>query len=195
MGFSVARTMNGVGHLVGLAADRDLVLLHDLEQGGLDLGRRAVDLVGQQEVGEDRAELRLERAVGRAVDARPDEVGGHQVRGELDALEAAAQDVGEGLDGQRLGQAGDALEQDVAAGQEADEDALEHLVLADDDPSDLEQDGLGHGARVGRVGQGAQVGGRRGLGHGWDWHRGPGWQSVGSAVVWPLPSPRFLKVR
>ena len=83
---------------------------------------------------------------------------------ELDALEAATQDVGEGLDGQRLGQAGHALEQDVAAGQEADEDALEHRVLADDDASDLEQDGLGDGARIGGVGQGAQV--ARGVGRG-----------------------------
>jgi hypothetical protein len=46
----------------------------------------------------------------------------------------------------------------VAAGQEADEDPLEHRVLADDDPPDLEQDRLGGGTGVGRVGEGAQVG-------------------------------------
>jgi hypothetical protein len=49
-----------------LAADRDLVLLHDLEQRRLHLRRRAVDLVGEQEVAEDRAELGVEAAgVGR----------------------------------------------------------------------------------------------------------------------------------
>ena len=35
----------GIGHGVRLAADRDLALLHDLEQRALDLGRRPVDLV------------------------------------------------------------------------------------------------------------------------------------------------------
>ena len=74
--------------LEGVVADRDLVLLHDLEQRGLDLGRRAVDLVGEEEVGEHRALLDIERAEVRPVDARADEVGRHEVRGELDALEA-----------------------------------------------------------------------------------------------------------
>ena len=59
---------------VALAADRDLALLHDLEQRGLDLGRRAVDLVGEQEVAEHRAELGVEGAGRRAVDPGPDEV-------------------------------------------------------------------------------------------------------------------------
>ena len=38
-----------------LAADRDLVLLHRLQQRGLGFRRGAVDLVGQDHVGEDRA--------------------------------------------------------------------------------------------------------------------------------------------
>jgi hypothetical protein len=45
----------------------------------------------------------------------------------------------------------------VAAGQQADEDPLEHRVLADDHATDLEQDGFGGLARVGRVGEDAQV--------------------------------------
>ena len=52
--------------------------------------------------------------------------------------------------------------------QQADEDALEHRVLADDHAADLEQDGFGDGARVVVVGDGAQVAaglGRVGLGH------------------------------
>ena len=44
-----------VGQPVPLAADGDLPLLHRLEQRGLGLGRGAVDLVGQDDVGEDRA--------------------------------------------------------------------------------------------------------------------------------------------
>ena len=43
-----------------LAAGGDLVLLHRLQQRGLRLRRRAVDLVGQDHVGEDRALEKLE---------------------------------------------------------------------------------------------------------------------------------------
>jgi hypothetical protein len=124
---------------VGLVADRDLALLHHLEQRGLHLGRRAVDLVGEQEVREHRAELGVEPVGVRPEHPRADEVDGHEVGRELDAVERAAEDVGDGLDRQRLGQAGDALEQHVAAGEQRDEHALEHRLLADDDALDLEQ--------------------------------------------------------
>ena len=57
-----------LGQRVTVAAGGDLVLLHGLEQRGLGLGRRAVDLVGQDHVGEDRAldelELRACRSSG-----------------------------------------------------------------------------------------------------------------------------------
>ena len=138
-----------LGHAVRLAADRDLVLLHRLEQRGLHLGGRAVDLVGEQQVGEDRAVLGPERAVAGLPDARADEVGGQQVGRELDAAERAAQHGGERAHGQRLGQARHALEQHVAAGQQRDEQALEHRVLADDDALALVQRRLERAARLG----------------------------------------------
>ena len=43
------------GERVRGAADRDLALLHRLEQGGLHLGRCPIDLVGQHDVREDRS--------------------------------------------------------------------------------------------------------------------------------------------
>ena len=52
------------------------------------------------------------------------------------------------LHGQRLGEPGHALEQHVAAGQQADEQALEHRVLADDDALDLVQRLFEGGARL-----------------------------------------------
>ena len=133
---------------VGLARDRHLALLHDLQQRALHLGGRAVDLVGEQEVAEDRTELGVEAPGVRPVDARADEVGRHQVRRELDAPELPAEHVGERLDGQRLRQPGDALEQHVAAGEQRDEQALEHRVLADDHALELVQGVLEPGARV-----------------------------------------------
>ena len=48
----------GLGQLVGRVADGDLPFLHGFEQGALHLGRGAVDFVGEDEVGEDRAQLR-----------------------------------------------------------------------------------------------------------------------------------------
>ena len=44
-----------VGQAVGVAVDGDGALLHRLQQGGLGLGRGAVDLVGEQQFAEDRA--------------------------------------------------------------------------------------------------------------------------------------------
>ena len=45
--------------------------------------------------------------------------------------------VGQGLDHQGLGQAGHALEQDVAAGQEPEHEPVQHVVLADEDLAHL----------------------------------------------------------
>ncbi len=84
-------------------------------------------------MGEDGAELGPELAGGRLPDPRPDEVGGNEVGGELHTPEAPADHVGQGPDGQRLGEPRHALEQDVTAAEHRDEDALEHRVLADDD--------------------------------------------------------------
>ncbi len=119
--------------------DRDLALLHHLEERGLHLRGRAVDLVGEQEVAEDGAELGLERALVGPVDARADEVGRHEVGRELDARERAAEHAGRRLDRQRLREAGHALDQEVPLREQADEHPLEHLVLAGDDAPDLEE--------------------------------------------------------
>ena len=124
------------------AADRHLVLLHHLEQGRLHLRRRTVDLVGEEEVDEHRAELDVELLAAAAVDAGADDVRGQQVRRELDPGERAADDVGQRLGGQRLGQPGDGLEQAVPAGEQTDEQPLEQAALADDHLAQLEEDAL-----------------------------------------------------
>ena len=129
----------GTRHRIGRVADRDLSLLHHLEQRGLHLGRGAVDLVGQQEVAEDGPQLGVERAFAGPVDAGADEIGGDEVRRELDAGEAAAEHSRGGLDRQRLGETGHALDQQMALAEQADEDALQHLPLARDHAPDLEE--------------------------------------------------------
>ena len=74
---------------VALAIDRDAVFLHDLQQGGVRLGRGAVDFVGQQELREDRARAEAELLRLHVEDRRAGHVGGHQVGRELDAAELA----------------------------------------------------------------------------------------------------------
>ena len=75
-------------HLVGPPQHGDRALLHGFEQSRLGLGGSAVDLVGQHDVGEDRAGLKTEGAPARLLffqNIGPDNVGRHQVRRELDA--------------------------------------------------------------------------------------------------------------
>jgi hypothetical protein len=43
-----------------MRVDGDLAFVHGLEQRGLCFGRGAIDLVGQQDVGENRAALEFE---------------------------------------------------------------------------------------------------------------------------------------
>ena len=110
---------------VRLAADRDLALLHDLEERALHLRRRAVDLVSEEQVREHRAERGLEVAALLVVDARADEVRGDQVRRELDALEVAGDRLRDRLHGERLREARHAFHENVPAREEGDDEALE----------------------------------------------------------------------
>ncbi len=128
--------------LVGAAGRRDVVLLHRFEQRGLRLGRRPVDLVGEDDLREDRAlhEPQPAHAVALVEDLGARDVGGHQVGRELDALEAQVQNLGQRLDQQRLGQARHAGDQAVPAREERHQDLIDHLVLPDDDLAQLRQD-------------------------------------------------------
>ena len=145
MGFCVARTRNGPRHVVARAADRHVPLGHDLEQRRLHLGRRAVDLVGEHEVGHDRPELGVEGLGPRSVDPRADDVGRHEVRRELQPGERPVDGAGQRLDGERLGHAGHALEQAVALREQAHHQPLDQPLLADDDALDLEHRPLDRG--------------------------------------------------
>ena len=110
----------------------DLPLLHRLQQGGLGLRRGAVDLVAEQQVGEQRPAPELELRLPLVVDVAAGDLSRKQVGRELDAAELDVEHRGEGVRDQRLGQSGIVLDQDVAVRQDAHEDLPEHRVLADD---------------------------------------------------------------
>ena len=119
--------------LVGLVADGDLLFLHRFEQRALHLGRRAVDFVGENQIGEDRPFARAEAAGLRIVNLRADDVGGQHVRRELQAREFDVHAIRQRFHGERFGEARHAFEQNVAVGQQADDQPLGEILLADDD--------------------------------------------------------------
>ena len=124
--------------LAGLAVDGHLPFRHRLEQRRLGLRRRPVDLVDEQDVGEDRARPELEVARLLVEDGHAGDVGRLQVGRALDprdrdALDAAADRARE----HRLRGPGHVLEQHVAAAHQRGEDELDLLALAVDDGLDV----------------------------------------------------------
>jgi hypothetical protein len=92
---------------------------------------------------------------------RADDIGGQQIGRELDAGKGRGDDLGEGPDGESLGEARHAFEQHMATGQQADEQAFDHELLADDASGHLL-----HGERnpaVGGCGRGCLLCGHAGL--------------------------------
>ena len=84
-----------IRQLVRFARDRDLAFLHRLQQRRLDLGRCPIDLVGQDQIAEQRTGLELERSVLFAIDLRAGHVGGQQVGRELHAAKFALDQLGQ----------------------------------------------------------------------------------------------------
>ncbi len=133
-----------LGELVRGALDGDAVLLHRLQKGRLCLRRRAVDLVGQDDVREDGSPLEheLPASGGRVFldDVRAGDVGGHQVRRELDPGEVQIEDAGHGMDEQGLRQSRHTHEEAVAPHEQAEQDLLDDLLLPDDELPQLRDD-------------------------------------------------------
>ena len=137
--------MDLVGHGDGL-------LGHGLQQRRLRFRCGAVDLVGQQEVGEDRAWLKRELAPTLRIldqNVRAGDVGRHQVRGELDAAELQVERLGERSHQHGLAQPGHTLEQGMATGDEADQHVAHNVRLPHHDGGDLVLDARDHGAKLG----------------------------------------------
>ena len=165
--------MEGRRQVVALAGDGHVVFLHRLEQRRLGARAGAVDLVGHQQLGEDRAgdEAEIAGAVGGLVHhLRADDVGGHEVGGELDAPRRQAENGAQRLDQLGLGEAGHADQEAVAAGEDRDQRAVDHRFLAVDDLADrvarlpdARHGGVGFGNDAVGVGAGGLGDGAHGL--------------------------------
>ena len=119
------------------AIDRDLALFHRLEQRSLRPRRHPVDLIDEQQIGEDRALMEGEGARRHVEDVGADDVGGHEVGSALHALELQPHDVGQRPHRQRLRQAGNTFEQRMPAADDRQQQQIDHLGLPDNDPGEL----------------------------------------------------------
>ncbi len=148
-------------HEMGHAVDRDAALLHHLEQCGLRLGRGAVDLVTDHDVGEDRPGTELELAGRLVEDRHPGDVGRQQVGCELDPVPRARHRLGDRPGQAGLAHAGHVLEQDVAFRDEGHEGVPDLVVLAVQPSGDVGEQATEHLTEPGDVG-GRQLGRRGG---------------------------------
>ena len=130
---------------MGCGANRDTALLHGLQQSRLGLGRRTIDLIGQKDVGEDRAFLEVEMffaGVALVHHVTPHDITRHEVGRELDAREGQMQNVGDRRHDLGLADTGNTLEQHVSLGKQADQSAVDDFIVTDDDLGDLFLDQL-----------------------------------------------------
>ena len=126
--------------LIRPLAHRHRMLLHGFQERRLRLRRRTVDLVGQEHVREDGALLELEIPLAGLAfhhHVRPDDVGRHQIGGELDSAEVQVHGFGQAPNEHRLPESGNTLQKHVSAGKERGQHSLDHLLLTDDDLRDL----------------------------------------------------------
>ncbi len=130
-----------------LAGDGHLFFLHRLQQRRLGAGAGAVDLVGHQELAEDRPFDKAERpaAVGRRFQhLGPQDVGRHQVGRELDAVGFQPHHRAQRVDQPRLAQARQAHQQRMPPAQHGSQDQIDHPLLPDEPAVDR---GFGFGQR------------------------------------------------
>ena len=112
------------------------MFFHGFEQRALCFGRRAIHLVGQNQLGEYGAWLKFELAAVPAEHGNADDIGRQQVAGELDATEAEAEHAGQGLRQHRLAESRQVFDQQVATGQQAGNGQGDLLLLPEDDATE-----------------------------------------------------------
>jgi hypothetical protein len=131
------------------AVDGHLPLGHGLEQRRLRLRHRAVDLVDEDDVGEDRTGPELEVTHLLVEDGQARDVGRLQVRRALDAGRDRLLDrLRDRAREHRLGGARDVLEQDVALTDQRGEHESDLLALAADGDFDVVEEELGATGRA-----------------------------------------------
>jgi hypothetical protein len=109
-------------------------LLHGFEEGGLRFWRGAVDLVSEDNVGEEGAGLKIEHPL--AIDLLEDrvarDVAGEKIRSELDALGIEDEGLGKPLDELGFAETRETLEENVTPGKNSGDDEFDQFLLAEE---------------------------------------------------------------
>src|SRR5690606_12487684 len=103
---------------IGRLAHTDLAFSHGFEQRGLNLGRGTVDFVGQYQVMENRAALKLERAGFGTIDIGAGDIRREQIGGELNSVKITFYSFCQGLDGFGFSQTWGTFDQQMAIGDQ-----------------------------------------------------------------------------
>ena len=120
-----------------LAVAGDLALAHRLEHGRLGARGGAVQLVGEQDMREQRTGGEDEFLRLLVPDQPAGDVAGQEVGRELDALHVERERARQGARQHGLAQPGQVLEQQVPAGDKHRQRITRHLLLALDNPADI----------------------------------------------------------
>jgi len=99
---------------ISLAIDRDLPLLHRLQEAGLRFGTAAVDFIGQDDLAHDRTRMKGHRTSFQVIHIEASDVRWQDIRGELDALEQKAQRARKRVSQGSLAHPGHILDQTMA---------------------------------------------------------------------------------
>jgi hypothetical protein len=124
---------------VRLSTRGDAAFLHRLQQCGLRLRRRPVDLVGEQKLGENRTAAKFKlvpSVVAGTHDRGTDDVRRHKVGRELNSPEIEIERAGQCFDQLGFAQSRDSFEQHVAPGDDGHQHTLHDSLLPDDHSSD-----------------------------------------------------------
>ena len=132
----------GRRQLARRAVHRDLPFRHRFQKAALGPGRGAVDLVGQHQLGEERARLEHELPAALIEDRDARDVPRQEVARELDAREGQVEGARQGVRQRRLSHPGNVLQQEMARRGEGSERQLDHVLFAAQGAGDVLLQGL-----------------------------------------------------
>ncbi len=117
--------------------DADHALAHRFEQRRLRFRRRTIDLVGEENIGEDRAGNEFEFLLILVVDRDADDVGGQKIARELNPLKRQRQRAGQRVRQRCLADSRNVFEKDVALGKERGDAVLHDFGFSADHTLDI----------------------------------------------------------
>ena len=124
------------------AIDGNVLFLHRFEQRRLRLRRGTVDFIDEDDLGKKRPRMENKPLLVAVEDRIANDVRRQQIARKLNPAELQSDRLGQGVSERRLADAGDVLDQQMPARQQAGHREVHGLVLANNDFADFRGDGL-----------------------------------------------------